>query len=126
MERHAMRKHLLLLDPNIFRGVRLKARLGTSARCDWARTPEAAFERIRESFGAGDGYHAVVLPAGQARFMPGIESLYRTFSPAGDAGPRIVVMTGADGEGEPYASQSGARVVVAPDLAEATRAALSS
>ncbi len=120
-----MPKNLLILDANLLRGKLLHYRLGREARCDWARTPETAFEHVREKLRAGGTYDAIVLPAGQMRFAQGIESIFNTFGPADGSGPCFVVIAQERiSEREKAQAEPGPRVVQVSGVAEASRAAL--
>lgn len=126
-----MLKNLLILDANLLRGKFLHYRLGREARCDWARTPETAFEHVRDKLRAGGTYDAIVLPAGQMRFAQGIESIFSTFGPADGSGPCFVVITDArslqrenGGKEEKTQAKPSQRVVQVSGVAEASRAAL--
>lgn len=119
-----MTKDLLVLDSNLIRGKCLQYRLNRQARCDYARTPETAFDHIREKLRSGGKYDAIVLPAEQMRFAHGIASIYNTFGPA-SGGPRFVVMAGGrPREGAVAQGQFMGKVVEVSGAAEASNAAM--
>lgn len=84
---------VLVLDSNFIRGKCLQYRLNREARCDYARTPQAAFEHISAKLRSGGNYEVVVMSADQVRFGQGIECIFRTYGPR-EGGPDFVVMTG--------------------------------
>lgn len=120
-----MAKDLLVLDSNLLRGKCLQYRLNREAHCDYARTPETAFEHIREKLRIGGNYEAIVLPAHQMRFAHGIESIFSTYGPSEGSGPRFVVMTGAQSKKSDVSEvKQGRRVIEVSGPGEASRVAL--
>jgi len=107
-----MARDLLVLDSNVIRGKYLQYRLSREARCDYARTPETAFEQIREKLRVGEHYEVIVLPEGQMRFAHGIESIYRTYGSTDVSGPRFVVMASAHSRGKDVSTDKPGRFVV--------------
>ena len=120
-----MKKNLLVLDSNLFRGKCLQYRLSRDALCDYARTPETAFEQIREKLRVGGTYDVIVLPSRQRHFVQGMESIYNKFGSLDVNGPRFVVFTSSEPQDRRFTTEKhGKHVVEVSGPREVTRAAL--